>query len=223
MPVRLCRLENDIARFAGIAGKDENMKCFTERVVLMSVTALILSCVANHAGQTAGVPDGNTAAAPGTNLCPLVPENGATAGNLSGPQPARDAPASNSVAFVDNTASATPLMGVKIASTGLSTQHKPASNYPASRSRTFPGPARPLSLDQPATPSKSSVDANGETIFRMIGPGISTAPEFDDQTRQIEGMSTRAWTTIVGWHPGESAFPDADTDEPDSDLISFAF
>jgi hypothetical protein len=212
MPVRPCRLENEIACFAGIVEEDENMKCFTERAVLMGVTALILSCVANHAGQTASVPAGDTAAAPGTNRCPLVSENGATAGDLSGPQPAREAPASNNVAFVDNTASA-----------GLPAHRKPALNYLALRSRAFPGPVRLLSLDPPATPSKSSADANGEMIFRMIGPGISTAPEFDDQPRPIEGMSTRAWTTIAGWHPGESAFPNGRYPGAHSNLISLAF
>ena len=199
------------------------MKCFTERVVLMGATALISSCVANHAGQTASLPDGDTAAVPGTNLCLLVLENGATADNLSWPQPARDAPASNSVALVDNTASATPLMGVKIANAGLSTQHKPALNYLTFRSRALPGPARLLSLDPPATPSTSFVNANGEMILQMIGPGISTAPEFDNQTRPIEGMSTRAWTTIAGWHPGQSAFPNGRYPGAHSNLISFAF
>ena len=28
---------------------------------------------------------------------------------------------------------------------------------------------------------------------------------------QVGGFSVRAWTTTVGWHPGVSAFPDADT------------
>jgi len=32
-----------------------------------------------------------------------------------------------------------------------------------------------------------------------------------ENLRPIEGMDTRAWTTVVGWHPGESAFPSAET------------
>jgi len=31
--------------------------------------------------------------------------------------------------------------------------------------------------------------------------------------KPAEGLDPRAWTTIVGWHPGESAFPTAETHE----------
>jgi hypothetical protein len=40
--------------------------------------------------------------------------------------------------------------------------------------------------------------------------------------RRIErdtGVSTRAWTEVVGWNPGGSAFPDATTHEPNMSLL----
>jgi hypothetical protein len=36
------------------------------------------------------------------------------------------------------------------------------------------------------------------------------------------GLSTRAWTTVVGWNPGESAFPDAMTHESSLALFTLA-
>jgi hypothetical protein len=31
--------------------------------------------------------------------------------------------------------------------------------------------------------------------------------------KPVEGLDRRAWTTVVGWHPGRSAFPGAETSE----------
>jgi len=31
--------------------------------------------------------------------------------------------------------------------------------------------------------------------------------------KPVEGLDTRAWTTVVGWHPGQSAFASAETHE----------
>jgi hypothetical protein len=41
-----------------------------------------------------------------------------------------------------------------------------------------------------------------------------------DKIGRIGKFGTRAWTTIVGWHPGESAFPDPKTTEAGLCLIS---
>ena len=31
--------------------------------------------------------------------------------------------------------------------------------------------------------------------------------------KPVEGLDPRAWTTVVGWQPGKSAFPTAETDQ----------
>jgi hypothetical protein len=225
------------------------MKCFTDRVALMSVTVLISSCVAINAAPPARVPILYTNAAPDTGICPLVFENGATADNINmfGPQNdwlndhqptargaaavqplgrsqlARDALEPGGAALSDDTVPAAALMGVKIANSAISAGCGPTLNYLASRGWEFPGRVRSPALDQPATPATSSESANGQMNFRTIDSLAQIAPKNDVQTRQIEGMNTRAWTTIVGWHPGESAFPDARTDEAQLNLVSIAF
>jgi len=35
-----------------------------------------------------------------------------------------------------------------------------------------------------------------------------------ENLKPIDGLDTRAWTTVVGWHPGESAFATGERHEP---------
>jgi hypothetical protein len=54
-------------------------------------------------------------------------------------------------------------------------------------------------------------------IGDLFNPFAKTEP-----ARQIErdsGVSARAWTEVVGWNPGASAFPDASTHEPSMQLL----
>src|SRR5437667_12414786 len=44
--------------------------------------------------------------------------------------------------------------------------------------------------------------------------------EHVEQTERSSGLSTRAWATTVGLHPGRSAFPDATTHESTMSLLS---
>jgi len=226
------------------------MKHFTEPVVLMSATLLISSCVAINAAPPASTTSRCTNAAPDTGICPLVSENGETTDDIfclfglqndwlddhqpttrgaAAVQPfdrsqlAWEALNSSGAAPSDDTVPAATLMGVKIASADISASRGSTLNYPATRGHEFLDRVRSPALDQPATPATSSVTANGQMNFGIVGSPVQPAPKIEFQAWQVEGMNTRAWTTAAGWHPGESAFPDAHTDETKSDLISFAF
>ena len=73
----------------------------------------------------------------------------------------------------------------------------------------------PLLLNQPAI--QSFVSANGRLNFKLLNPLIQTSPKA--QALQIENMRTRPWTSVVGWHPGESTFADVRSYEPHFDLF----
>jgi len=46
----------------------------------------------------------------------------------------------------------------------------------------------------------------GKVTFHWLGPvEPAKGPEIRES---VEGITPRAWSTTVGWHPGESAFPD---------------
>jgi hypothetical protein len=55
-------------------------------------------------------------------------------------------------------------------------------------------------------------------LIQLVNPfskaNIGTSPA------RIEPVENRAWTTIVGWNPGRSAFPDDEHHEPQTRLIS---
>jgi hypothetical protein len=59
-------------------------------------------------------------------------------------------------------------------------------------------------------------------FFRGIGNLFNPFAPVRSEPRQtaVENVSPRAWTTMAGWHPGASAFPDATTHEPQMALVS---
>jgi hypothetical protein len=48
-------------------------------------------------------------------------------------------------------------------------------------------------------------------FLHSINPFARTAPA--EQVQRTGSLSPRAWTSTVGWHPGQSAFPDPLTHE----------
>lgn len=88
---------------------------------------------------------------------------------------------------------------------------------PTSEGRRYFSLVQPLPLERPAT--TALVMLNGKFKFKIFDPLAQTARINLNQTLQLEGVSTRAWTSIVGWHPGESAFPDACNYEPQFNLF----
>lgn len=55
-------------------------------------------------------------------------------------------------------------------------------------------------------------------LLQMINPFSKAAPAAIE--RRVEPVEARAWTTIVGWSPGRSAFPDDEHHEPQLRLFS---
>ena len=55
-------------------------------------------------------------------------------------------------------------------------------------------------------------------LLQLINPFAPT--ESREEWASSRGLSSRAWTSAVGWNPGRSAFPDAMTHEPTMGLIS---
>lgn len=58
-------------------------------------------------------------------------------------------------------------------------------------------------------------------LLHLINP--FAAGEARDEGYRRGDLDPRAWTTIVGWHPGQSAFPDAVTQEPCMSFLSLGF
>ncbi len=55
-------------------------------------------------------------------------------------------------------------------------------------------------------------------LVHLINPFARSEPREEPQA--VRELSPRAWSTVVGWHPGQSAFPDALTHESSMGLIS---
>jgi hypothetical protein len=60
-------------------------------------------------------------------------------------------------------------------------------------------------------PSASATFTAQKPRFHWLAP-IQKA-KARENLKPIEGLDPRAWTTVVGWHPGESAFPNSETSE----------
>lgn len=70
------------------------------------------------------------------------------------------------------------------------------------------------------SPLKSKTTAEfSHRVTHLFSPFAKEKPAW--QTAPTGPVSTRAWSTIVGWNPGGSAFPDGAHHEPPRiDLIS---
>jgi hypothetical protein len=56
-------------------------------------------------------------------------------------------------------------------------------------------------------------------LLNLVNPLAPVEPQPVPETR-LGGVSTRAWSSVVGWSPGGSAFPDPVTHEPHMTLVS---
>jgi hypothetical protein len=50
-------------------------------------------------------------------------------------------------------------------------------------------------------------------LLHLVNP-FGKAELGEETQHEVDGLDTRSWSTVVGWHPGASAFPDATTQEP---------
>jgi len=70
-------------------------------------------------------------------------------------------------------------------------------------------------LIEPFKPNQTS--STPKRLLNLINP---FAPVEPPSPRQTSGLSTRSWTSVAGWNPGGSAFPNGVTHESQMSLIS---
>jgi hypothetical protein len=70
-------------------------------------------------------------------------------------------------------------------------------------------------LIEPFKPNQTS--STPKRLLNLINP---FAPVEPPSPRQTSGLSTRSWTSVAGWNPGGSAFPNGVTHESQMTLIS---
>lgn len=197
----------------------------------MSVTVLIACGAARSAGQTAAQPADHATNAPG-QVARLAASGGGTGTNAVSEPPggAGDARQFRShkvmpARFFDRSQpvfSATRMAapaGVGNGSGGLPFAGEHTRNGLASPGADYSSQGPPLLADQTAAPTASFFSLNGKLNFKIFNPLIQTAPKNKNQPLQIEGKSTRAWTTIVGWQPVEPTFPEDRIFEPHFSLL----
>jgi hypothetical protein len=69
---------------------------------------------------------------------------------------------------------------------------------------------------QVTNPSASSKTLEINLHVLMLNPPAQPRVKIE----RVGNMSSRPWTQIVGWHPGTSGFPDAETHESKLYLVS---
>lgn len=192
---------------------------FTEFAVLASACCLIPLQVVNGAVQTANRPTDHLAAASASIGALRASSSGTTKDSIS--EPLTNIPDALRSRFHRMTSSEffdQPQPGFKAITwadriTSKATANGIESSTPGLK---YFNPAQPpLLLKRPAI--QSFVSANGRLNFKLLNPLIQTGPK--DQALQIENLSTRSWTSVVGWHPGESTFADVRSYEPHFDLF----
>jgi hypothetical protein len=57
--------------------------------------------------------------------------------------------------------------------------------------------------------------------FQIITPFSKLTLKKPERIEHYGNMSSRPWSQIAGWHPGESQFPTAENQEPKLVLIQF--
>ena len=71
------------------------------------------------------------------------------------------------------------------------------------------------------TPSVSATVAAEKPEFHWFAS--AETKKSNKNLERVEGLDPRAWTTVVGWHPGESAFVSAETHEAGWPLFWVSF
>jgi hypothetical protein len=72
-------------------------------------------------------------------------------------------------------------------------------------------------LIEPFKPNQTS--STPKRLLQLVNPFAPVEPQPAPQTR-VKDMSTRAWSTVVGWNPGGSAFPNGVDHESQMTFIS---
>jgi len=72
-------------------------------------------------------------------------------------------------------------------------------------------------LVEPFKPNQTA--STPKRLLNLINPFAPVEPQPAPETR-VRGMSTRPWSSVVGWNPGGSSFPDGVTHESQMSFIS---
>ena len=76
---------------------------------------------------------------------------------------------------------------------------------------------QPFAAYQTGTQSETNATLTFQTVKvekpKLLWLSPSTAVTAKRNLKPVEGLDPRAWTTVVGWKSGKSAFPTAETDQ----------
>ena len=204
------------------------MKCLTKCVVIASLSGLIPCSLTKSAAQTTNVPADYSATTTSNGGASQIPGSGTTTNPISQSKtgfpralqpkahkrmPAKffgeSEPGFTGMTFVDDLSSTAVSSEATSLSPGLDPAHEPSRDDLVAPFLLTLGPTK--SADQ------SLARPIGKLNFKLFHPLVQNALE--DQPLQIESLSTRAWPTLIGWHPCESTFSDARVYEPQFDLF----
>ncbi len=86
------------------------------------------------------------------------------------------------------------------------------------------GVALQVSAGPPMTQNPSASNTEINKLIKNSEPvKPKPAPYANFKIDRVGNNSSRPWAEIVGWHPGESAFPTAETAEPQLAVLSAPF
>ncbi|HTV61499.1 MAG TPA: hypothetical protein VMH30_02905 [Verrucomicrobiae bacterium] len=129
-------------------------------------------------------------------------------------------------------------MTLLILATGLAIQASaappaPAPTTPITTTPTLATSTLPTGTNQPPAQAQPAPVLLG---FPMTTPSASTVtpkrnlywftPAPSEKQNRIQwygNVSSRPWTDVVGWHPGQSQFPTGETAEPQLTLLQVPF
>jgi hypothetical protein len=110
----------------------------------------------------------------------------------------------------------------------LLTDFPKGRNYSMKRNGTLfailLGAALQASADPPMTQNPTATDTEINKLIKNSEPvKPKAAPNANFKIDRVGNNSSRPWAEIVGWHPGESAFPTAETAEPQLVVLNAPF
>jgi hypothetical protein len=193
------------------------MRCFIKSFTFVSAAALALCCTTKISAQTVGRQNScaitvsnnvawSHASGSGPAIGPLCePQNnslddlqprsrGALFDQFSGQSP----PAFNALTLEGKDAGTTMPGDTNLLETNFLYTPEPTQNYLEPQGQKYFSDTYPGGLYQPATQSVSSLSINEDNYFQLV----RNTRKIRNQVRQVDGLSTQAWSTIVGWHPG---------------------
>jgi hypothetical protein len=201
------------------------MQNFTKSCLLMSVTFLIMCPTLGNAAETVSSPTSHNITAPTSVTLSLVSGGGAGAGvildlqcNLlddlkleddSAMLASQSQPTFGAIMLKENDTPISIVADANILSTNSPFAREQTQNFLQPEHPEYFNRAQSLSQYQAPTLPGSSQNINAGKYFQIV----RTTRNNINQVRQIDGLSTEAWTTTVGWHPGGSMLSNSSTYE----------